>query len=48
MAKDIFRSRNLMKTKAGTFTIYRLVTLEDNGLTTLDRLPFSVRVLQVL
>jgi aconitate hydratase len=45
MAEDIFRSRNLLKTKAGKFTIYRLDALEENGLTTLDRLPFSVRIL---
>lgn len=45
MEEDIFRSRNLLRTKAGEFTIYRLGALEDNGLTTLDRLPFSVRIL---
>lgn len=45
MEEDIFRSRNLLKTKAGEFTIYRLEALEDNGLTSLDRLPFSVRIL---
>lgn len=45
MAEDIFSSRNLLKTKAGKFTIYRLDALEDIGLTSLDRLPFSIRIL---
>ncbi len=45
MAEDIFHSRSLLKTKTGQFTIYRLDALEDNGLTTLDRLPFSIRIL---
>jgi len=45
MAEDIFSLRDVLKTKAGTFIIYRLDALEKNGLTTLDRLPFSVRIL---
>lgn len=45
MAEDIFRSRDVLKTRSGSFTIYRLDTLEKAGLTILDRLPFSIRVL---
>ncbi len=42
--QDYFNARDIIKTKHGTYTIYRLDALEKAGLTDLKRLPFSIRV----
>ena len=45
MSKDFFRSRRTLKVGAKEYIIYRLDTLEKAGLTNLDRLPFSIRIM---
>lgn len=45
MSQDYFGSRDTLKTSQGKYTIYRLDALERAGLTKLDRLPFSIRVM---
>jgi aconitate hydratase len=45
MVYDPFSARSTLTTKAGKVTLYRLEALENAGLTQLDRLPFSIRVL---
>jgi aconitate hydratase len=45
MSLDVFNARSSLHTAFGDFTIYRLVSLEKAGLTQLDSLPFSLRVL---
>jgi aconitate hydratase len=45
MSFDVFNARSSLHTAFGDFTIYRLVSLEKAGLTHLDALPFSIRVL---
>ncbi len=45
MTSDPFDARDTLHAHAGTYTIYRLDTLEDLGLTQIDRLPYSIRVL---
>jgi aconitate hydratase len=45
MSLDVFNARSSLHTAFGDFTIYRLVSLEKAGLTQLDSLPFSIRVL---
>ncbi|MFZ6027714.1 MAG: aconitate hydratase AcnA [Chloroflexota bacterium] len=45
MSKNFFNARDTLKTSAGTYSIYRLDKLEKDGLTQLDRLPFSIRIL---
>ncbi len=42
---DPFGARNTFDTGSGPATIYRLTRLEDAGLATISRLPFSLRVL---
>ncbi|NUM49373.1 MAG: aconitate hydratase, partial [Anaerolineales bacterium] len=42
---DPFGARATLTTPYGTYTIYRLDALEKAGLTQLNRLPFSIRVL---
>jgi aconitate hydratase len=42
---DPFGARGEFETKSGPCGIYRLSTLEDQGLTKVSRLPFSIRVL---
>ncbi len=43
--QDFFGARDVLKTKHGTYTFYRLAALEQAGLTRLERLPFSIRIL---
>jgi len=43
--QDFFKARDTLETKHGTYTIYRLDALETAGLTSLKRLPFSIRVM---
>jgi aconitate hydratase len=42
--QDFFNARDMLETKHGTYTYYRLDALEKAGLTDLKRLPFSIRV----
>jgi aconitate hydratase len=45
MAEDFFNSRKLLTTRQGKYTIYRLDALEKAGLTSIRRLPYSIRVM---
>jgi aconitate hydratase len=45
MTEDFFHARETLSTKHGKYTIYRLDALEKAGLTTLSRLPYSIRVM---
>ncbi|KAA3643041.1 MAG: aconitate hydratase AcnA [Chloroflexi bacterium] len=45
MAKDAFNARDTLKTSYGEYSFYRLDKLEADGLTQLDRLPFSIRIM---
>lgn len=42
---DPFGARDTLSTAAGSTSIYRLEALEKKGLTTLSRLPYSIRIL---
>jgi aconitate hydratase len=42
---DLFNTRASLKTSHGDYTYYRLSQLEKDGLTHLDKLPFSIRIL---
>ncbi|GAB4504668.1 MAG: aconitate hydratase AcnA [Anaerolineales bacterium] len=43
--QDFFGARDILQTKHGTYIYYRLDALEKAGLTRLERLPFSIRIL---
>jgi aconitate hydratase len=45
MEQDFFQARDVLKTSNGNYVFYRLSKLEQVGLTQLDRLPFSIRVM---
>ena len=45
MLKDILNAKAILKTLQGDYSIYRLDRLEKDGLTRLDRLPFSIRIM---
>ncbi|MFP3853365.1 MAG: aconitate hydratase AcnA [Anaerolineales bacterium] len=45
MRSDPFSARSKIETASGPVQLYRLSALEDQGLTQVDRLPFSIRVL---
>ena len=45
MPNDAFLARRRLSTQAGEMTIFGLTALERAGLTQLDRLPFSIRLL---
>ena len=45
MEKDLFGARDIIKTEYGKYVIYRLDKLERDGLTQLDRLPYSIRIM---
>jgi aconitate hydratase len=45
MPQDFFNARDRLKTAHGQYTIYRLDALEKAGLTSLGKLPFSIRVM---
>ena len=45
MSHDYFNSHSILKTPHGDYSIYRLDRLEKDGLTRLDRLPFSIRIM---
>jgi len=42
--QDFFNARDTLKTAHGTYSYFRLDTLEKAGLTDLKRLPFSIRI----
>ncbi|MFA5874361.1 MAG: aconitate hydratase AcnA, partial [Anaerolineales bacterium] len=43
--QDFFKSRDVLSVGNKKYTIYRLDALEKAGLTKLDRLPFSIRIM---
>jgi aconitate hydratase len=45
MPDDLFGAKDLLSTSHGKYAIYRLDRLEKDGLTRLDRLPFSIRIM---
>src|SRR3989337_1841777 len=45
MLEDHFRTRDTFHTHHGDFFFYRLANLERQGLTEIDRLPFSIRIM---
>jgi aconitate hydratase len=45
MKFDLFGSKGLLKTLQRDYVYYRLAHLEKQGLTNLDRLPFSIRIM---
>jgi aconitate hydratase len=45
MNEDFFKSRETLTTRHGKYTIYRLNALEKAGLTKLQRLPYSIRIM---
>ena len=45
MTQDYFNARDVLATSHGDYVIYRLEKLEQAGLTTLAKLPFSIRVM---
>ena len=45
MLFDYFNARRQLNTDYGEYTFYRLAKLQEDGLTDLDRLPFSIRVM---
>ncbi len=45
MPQDYFNAKARLKTAHGEYSIYRLDALEKAGLTTLSRLPYSIRVM---
>lgn len=45
MTEDYFNSRDVLTTRQGRFTIFRLSALENAGLTTIRSLPYSIRVM---
>lgn len=45
MLLDYFGAKATLNTSHGDYTLYRLEALEKQGLTRLDRLPFSIRIM---
>ncbi len=45
MSQDYFNTRDILETSHGEYVFYRLGRLEEQGLTTLAKLPFSIRVM---
>jgi aconitate hydratase A / 2-methylisocitrate dehydratase len=45
MSDDLFGAKASLKTSHGAYTIFRLDRLEKDGLTRLERLPFSIRIM---
>src|SRR3972149_4542507 len=42
--QDLFKSRDVLKVGKKQYVIYRLEALEKAGLTKLNKLPFSIRI----
>jgi len=45
MSHDFLGARQILETNAGSFAFYSLAALEKAGLTQIDRLPFSIRIM---
>ena len=45
MIRDYFDTRAILKTSDGEFVMYRLDKLAASGMSQIDRLPFSIRIL---
>jgi aconitate hydratase len=45
MPQDLFNTHHILKTSSGSYTIFRLDRLEMAGLTRLEQLPFSIRIM---
>jgi aconitate hydratase len=45
MPEDYFQTRDTFHTRHGDFFFYRLTNLDRQGLTEIDRLPFSIRIM---
>ena len=45
MTQDYFNTRDVLKTSFGNYVIYRLDKIEKLSLTSLVKLPFSIRVM---
>ena len=45
MSKDYFASKGSLATNHGEYTIFKLINLELQGLTRIDILPFSIRIM---
>jgi aconitate hydratase len=45
MSEDYFATKGTMHTSRGDFIFYRITNLERQGLTSIQRLPFSIRVM---
>ena len=45
MGSDFFNARQKLHTRHNELVYYRLQKLEEDGLTQLDRLPFSIRIM---
>lgn len=45
MGNDYFHARRILRTRYEDLVYYRLAKLEEDGLTQLDRLPFSIRIM---
>ena len=45
LVQNFFGARETIKTTSGGYSFYRLYRLEELGLTKIDRLPFSIRVM---
>ena len=45
MVLDQFQAKDVLESRFGTYTIYRLDRLEQQGLTKISRLPFSIRIM---
>ena len=45
MLKDYFNARAVLKTSHGDYIFFHLDRMEKEGLTQLDRLPFSIRIM---
>ncbi len=43
--QDTFQARRTLRTRAGEVTLASLPALEQAGLTRLERLPYSIRIL---
>lgn len=45
MTQDIFNARTSLRTSHGRYLYYRLARLAETGLTDLEKLPFSIRIM---
>ena len=45
MDLDIFKAKGILQTSSGSYTIFRLDRLEQEGLVRLSKLPYSIRIM---